>query len=41
MFFSVMNEAAMLIALADDRKAARKEVGETVHKLLEGLRVGS
>jgi AcrR family transcriptional regulator len=41
MFFSVMNEAAMLIASAGDRKAARKEVGETVHKLLEGLRVSS
>ncbi|MGH2758991.1 MAG: TetR/AcrR family transcriptional regulator [Actinomycetota bacterium] len=38
MFFSVLNEAAMLIGQADDRETARREVGETVHRLLEGLR---
>ncbi len=41
MFFSVMSEAAMLIAHADDREAARREVAETVHRLLEGLRISS
>jgi AcrR family transcriptional regulator len=39
MFFSVLNEAAMLIGLAEDRAVARREVGETVHRLLEGLRI--
>lgn len=38
MFFSVFNEAAMLIAHAEDRRKARDEVGETIHFLLDGLR---
>lgn len=39
MIFSVINEGAMLIGgRADDRKAARRDVGKTVHALLEGLR---
>jgi AcrR family transcriptional regulator len=38
MFFSVLNEGAMLIGHADDRKKARKEVGGTIHFLLDGLR---
>jgi AcrR family transcriptional regulator len=37
--FSVLNEGAMLIARADDRMHARREVGETIRRLLEGLRV--
>jgi AcrR family transcriptional regulator len=38
MIFSVINEGGMLIGRADDRKTARRDVGETVHKVLEGLR---
>jgi AcrR family transcriptional regulator len=38
MLFSVLNEGAMLIGRATDRKKARREVGETIHRLLEGLR---
>ncbi|HYZ92858.1 MAG TPA: TetR/AcrR family transcriptional regulator [Actinomycetota bacterium] len=41
MLFSVMTEAAMVIVHADDRKTARREVGETVHRLIEGLRINS
>ena len=37
--FSVLNEGAMQIGRADDRATARREVGETIHRLLEGLRV--
>jgi len=34
-----LDEAAMVVARADDALAARKEMGQTVHRLLEGLRV--
>jgi AcrR family transcriptional regulator len=34
-----LDEAAMVVARADDPLAARVEMGETVHRLLEGLRV--
>lgn len=34
----VLNEGAMLIARAEDRAAAREEVGKTIHRLFEGLR---
>ena len=33
-----LDEAAMVIARADDPKAARAEMGQTVRRLLEGLR---
>jgi AcrR family transcriptional regulator len=35
-----LNEAAMLIAHADDEEAARREVSDVVEKLLSGLRKG-
>jgi AcrR family transcriptional regulator len=38
MMFSVLNEGGMLIGRASDRKTARKQVGKTIHKLLDGLR---
>jgi AcrR family transcriptional regulator len=38
MVFAVLNEGAMLIGRAGDRAAARREVGETIHGILEGLR---
>ena len=38
MLFGLLNEAAMLIGQAKDRKAERKRVGKTVAALLEGLR---
>jgi AcrR family transcriptional regulator len=34
-----LDEAAMVVARADDPQAARAEMGQTVHRLLEGLRV--
>lgn len=34
-----IDEAAMVVARADDPLAARTEMGQTVHRLLEGLRV--
>lgn len=34
-----LDEAAMVVARADDPGAARTEMGQTVHRLLEGLRV--
>ena len=34
-----LDEAAMVVARADDARAARNEMGQTVHRLLEGLRV--
>lgn len=34
-----LDEAAMVVARADDPLAARQEMGQTVHRLLEGLRV--
>jgi AcrR family transcriptional regulator len=34
-----LDEAAMVVARADDPHAARAEMGQTVHRLLEGLRV--
>jgi AcrR family transcriptional regulator len=34
-----LDEAAMVVARADDPEAARNEMGQTVHRLLEGLRV--
>lgn len=34
-----LDEAAMVVARADDALAARQEMGQTVHRLLEGLRV--
>src|SRR5262249_50898727 len=33
-----IDEAAMVVARADDQAAAREEMGRTVHRLLEGLR---
>jgi len=34
-----LDEAAMVVARADDPLTARAEMGQTVHRLLEGLRV--
>ena len=34
-----LDEAAMVVARADDPLAARAEMGQTVHRLLKGLRV--
>jgi AcrR family transcriptional regulator len=34
-----LDEAAMVVARADDPQAARAEMGQTVHRLLEGLRL--
>jgi AcrR family transcriptional regulator len=34
-----LDEAAMVVARADDPLTARSEMGQTVHRLLEGLRV--
>jgi hypothetical protein len=34
-----LDEAAMVVARADDPQAARAEMGQAVHRLLEGLRV--
>ena len=34
-----LDEAAMVVARADDPLAARREMGQTVHRFLEGLRV--
>jgi AcrR family transcriptional regulator len=39
MLLGALDEAAMLVALADDPAAAREEVGNTVGTLLDGLRV--
>ena len=39
MLLGSMNEAAILIAHAKDKKAARREVSETVSRLLDGLRI--
>ena len=33
-----LDEAAMVVARADDQQAARQEMGRTVHRLLEGIR---
>jgi hypothetical protein len=33
-----LDEAAMVVARADDPRAARTEMGETVRRLLDGLR---
>ena len=33
-----IDEAAMVVARADDQAAARQEMGRTVRRLLEGLR---
>ena len=33
-----LDEAAMVVARADDPAAARAEMGETLHRLLDGLR---
>jgi AcrR family transcriptional regulator len=33
-----LDEAAMVVARADDQKAAREEMGRTIRRLLEGLR---
>ncbi len=38
MILGALNEAAMMIAHADDEKAARREVSEVVDRLLEGIR---
>jgi AcrR family transcriptional regulator len=35
---AALDEAAMVVARADDQKAARKEMGMTVRRLLDGLR---
>jgi AcrR family transcriptional regulator len=39
MLFSILNEGAMLIAHAEDREAARAEVGDTINVLMDGLRI--
>jgi AcrR family transcriptional regulator len=39
MLLGALDEAAMLVALAEDPAAAREEVGNTVGTLLDGLRV--
>ena len=38
MCFAVLNEGAMLIGRAKDRKQTRLEVGETIRGIFEGLR---
>jgi len=38
MLFAVLNEGGMLIGRAKDRKAARQDVGESIARVLEGLR---
>jgi hypothetical protein len=35
---SALNEAAMVVARADDPLTAREEMGTTVRRLLDGLR---
>jgi AcrR family transcriptional regulator len=40
LILGALNEAALVIAHADDRAAARAEMGASVERLLEGLRVG-
>jgi AcrR family transcriptional regulator len=39
LLFGALTEAGMMIARAEDVEAARAEVGESVERLLEGLRV--
>ena len=39
MFLGALNEAALMIARADDPRRTRTEVEETLVRLLEGLRV--
>lgn len=38
LFVGALDEAAMYIARADDQKAARREMGESVERMLDGLR---
>jgi len=38
MLLGALDEAALYVARADDAKRARKEVGQTVERMLEGLR---
>lgn len=38
-FIGALDEAALVIAMADDARAARAEVGEVLHRLLDGLLV--
>ena len=40
LMLGALAEAGLMIARADDQPRARKEVGESVERLLEGLRVG-
>jgi Tetracyclin repressor-like, C-terminal domain len=39
LMLGALAEAGLMIARADDQQAARREVGESVERLLEGLRV--
>jgi hypothetical protein len=39
MILGAFNEAALLIAHARDKKAARREVSEVTNRMLSGLRV--
>ena len=39
LLLGALNEAALFIARADDRAGARRAVGESIDRLLEGLRV--
>jgi AcrR family transcriptional regulator len=39
LFVGALDEAAMYISRAEDPKAARREMGESVERMLEGLRV--
>ena len=37
MLLGALDEAAMVVARADDPEEARDEMGRTIHRLLEGL----
>jgi hypothetical protein len=39
LFVGALDEAAMYIARADDSALARREMGESIERMLEGLRV--
>lgn len=39
MLLAALNEAALYIATAKDRKKARREIGKTLRRVLEGLRI--
>ena len=41
MLLAALNEAALFIATSPDRKKARREIGKTITRILEGLRTKS